>query len=299
MLPSRWWAPNTENTFCRVAPLTPTSWQQVRSNPAIDFLRPPVIETILGVQFSPLRRLTLPYLGLFWGTVRDRYPHQEVVPPLTPVTEEFGHPTPGKVEFSIGVSSEPEARCWFIDSTSTQLIQVQRDRFIRNWRKRPAPHDAYPRYRALRPDFERDWASFLSFLEREDLGVPDVNQCEVTYINHIELGLGWTTLGEAHRVLTMLKPQDARRFLPEPENLALSIRYLMPDNRGRLHVAAQPAIRRADGQQVMQLTLTARGKPDSSRIEDLAAWFDRGHDWIVNGFRDLTTPEMHDVWGLQ
>jgi uncharacterized protein (TIGR04255 family) len=255
-----------------------------------------VIETILSVQFVPLRELTLPYFGLYWGEIRDRYPRHEVKPPLSPVIEDSSFP-PAPPKMGIEISEEPDARFWLIDETSTQLMQIQRDRFIRNWRKGAPPHDPYPRYDELRPRFEGDWRSFVAFLERQGLGTPEVNQCEVTYINHIELGAGWDSLGDSHRVFTMLTPQEQREFLPEPEMLIVSVRYVMPDRRGRLHVAAQPAIRRQDGRQVMQLTLTARGKPDSSRLEDIVAWFDLGHDWIVHGFVDLTTPAMHQIWG--
>jgi uncharacterized protein (TIGR04255 family) len=219
-----------------------------------------------------------------------------VKPPLASVTEDLSSP-PQAEQIGIALSSEPDARYWFIDETSTQLIQVQRDRFLRNWRKAQPPHEAYPRYTTLRPEFERDWSTFLEFLAREDLGTPEINQCEVTYINHIELGLGWETLAEAHRVLSMLKEQEQRTFLPAPETVSMSARFLMPERRGRLHVTSQPAIRRADSRQVMQLTLTARGKPESFRLSDIVAWFDQGHEWIVNGFADLTTPAMHEIWG--
>jgi uncharacterized protein (TIGR04255 family) len=264
--------------------------------PRIDFQRPPVIETVLGVQFAPMRRLTLPYLGLYWSEVRARYPGQEVKVPLSPVEEDFSHP-PKPAQVGLEVSSAVDARCWFIDHTTTKLIQLQRDRFIRNWRKGPPPHDAYPRYATLRPEFEEDWRSFSDFLMREDLGVPEVNQCEVSYINHIELGLGWDSLAEAYRVLTMLRPLQSPLFLPEPEAVVLNTRFVMPERQGRLHVSAQPAIRRADGRQVLQLTLTARGRPESSRLDDIVLWFDRGHEWIVHGFVDLTTPELHTIWG--
>lgn len=262
----------------------------------VDFQNPPVIETILGVQFVPVRALSLARIGVYWSEIRNQYPTHEVKPPLSPVIEDFSFPpTPRKV--GIEIAEEPDVRFWFIDHTSTQLIQVQPDRFIRNWRQGEPPHHEYPRYNKLRPRFERDWVGFVGFLEREGLGTPEVNQCEVTYINHIELGVGWDSLSDAHRVLRLLKPHEQREFLPQSEMLTLSVRYVMPERKGRLHVAATPAIRRQDGRQVMQLTLTARGRPASSRLEDIVAWFDLGHDWVVHGFVDLTTPAMQQIWG--
>lgn len=264
------------------------------SLPLIEFDHPPVIETLLSVQFVPLRKLTLAYMGLYWGEVREEYPSHEVQPPLVPIVEEF----PPKMGTGIGIalSPEPDARCWFIDSSSTQLIQIQRDRFIRNWRKEAPPNDRYPRYAILRPRFERDWAAFVSFLEREELGRPDLNQCEITYINHIERGAGWESFGDIASVLTPLATPSPV-FLPRPEAIIYNARYAMPEKNGRLHVAAQPAIRRSDGKDILQVTLTARGKPASSRLEDIVQWFDIGHQWIVHGFADITTTEMHVIWG--
>lgn len=261
----------------------------------VKFDDPPVTETLLGVQFSPLRKLTLPYIGLYWATVRDAYPNHEVKAPLTPVTEEFPAPPPSE---SVGIqfSLEPEARCWFIDTTSTQLIQVQRDRFIRNWRKGAPPHERYPSYDELRPRFERDWAGFFQFLEHHNLGTPEINQCEVTYVNHIDLGRGWRSFGESAQVLSLLA-SPSTEFLPEAEMVLINARYVMPGGKGRLHVAAQPAMRRDDGKEVMQLSLTARGKPASSLVGDILAWFDVGHEWIVRGFADITTAKMQEIWG--
>ena len=273
---------------------TPDRPKSATNLPRVDFDAPPVVETFLGVQFQPVPGLTLTHFGLFWGTMRNQYPTQEVKPPLPPVVEEFVSP-PQPRAVGIQLTAEPDARCWFVDETSTQLIQVQRDRFIRNWRKGAPPNDRYPRYDDLRPKFEHDWQSFLNFLRNERLDAPEVNQCEVTYINHIELGRGWQALGELHKI-TPIVSEGQRRFLPSPELHSLNVSYVMPDNLGRLHVSAQPAIRRQDAKVGIQLTLTARGKPVSSEISDIIAWFNLGHDWIVHGFVDMTTREMRNIW---
>jgi len=263
--------------------------------PRVDFDAPPVVETMLGVQFQPVRGLTLTHFGRFWSTIRNQYPTQEVKPPLPSVIEDFANP-PQPSAVGIALTAEPDARFWFIDQTSTQLIQVQRERFIRNWRKGMPPNDRYPRYDELRPKFEQDWRTFLDFLRGERLDTPEVNQCEVTYINHIELGRGWQALGELHKIIPIVS-ETGRRFLPSPELHSLNISYVMPNHSGRLHVSAQPAIRRQDAKVGMQLTLTARGKPTSSDINDIIAWFNLGHDWIVQGFVDMTTREMRNIWG--
>ena len=260
------------------------------------FKHPPVTETLLGVQFAPLRSFSLPHFGLYWGQIRSEYPVQDTKPPLGPQLEEFGPALPPQV-VKLMLSAAIEARCWFIDSSGSQLIQVQRDRFIRNWRKATA-QERYPEYEYLRPRFEKDWGRFCSFLADAGIERPEVNQCEVTYINHIPLGEGFSSFGEIHRVVTLVAPPPAG-FLPsEPEVVVLNNSYLMPDKKGRLHVTLQPAVRKDDNRVVLQLTLTARGRPEPG-TEGILRWFDIGHEWITRGFADLTTAEMHRLWGRE
>ena len=260
--------------------------------PMPHFGSPPVIETLLGVQFSPLAGFSMAHFGLYWSRVRSKYPDQEIKPPLVPVLEEEQRPVGGPA-LGLQLVSEPEARCWLIDASATQLVQIQRDRFIRNWRRVRAD-DRYPRYETLKPLFSEDWGQFVDFLGQEGLGVPEINQCEVTYINHIEVGAGWETFGQVDKVVSLVTT-GSQRFLPEPEMLTLEARYPMPEG-GRLRVMMQPAIRRQDAKEVLQLTLTARGRPRRPELGASLEWFDLGHEWIVRGFTDLTTAAMHTIW---
>lgn len=259
------------------------------------FENPPVIETVLGVQFAPLESFTIPCFGLYWQRIRGRYPVQETQPALTRILEDFGTRLPVRPPLGIELVSQPEVRCWFIDASSTELIQVQRDRFIRNWRK-VGDGDIYPRYERLKPQFEHDWAVFCAFLREFELGSPEVNQCEVTYINHFEIGRELDAYGEAHKVIRLLSSEARSEFLPGPEIVRINTTYMMADKKGRLHVELQPVIRRHDAREMLQLTLTARGRPASSRPKDVLEWFDMGHEWIVRGFTDLTTEAMHRLW---
>jgi len=259
------------------------------------FEEPPVIETVLGVQFAQVQLLSILHFGLYWEQIRETYSQQEIKPALIPVVEEFESQPAPEVNVKFSVVSEPELRCWFIDSTSTRLIQLQKDRFIRNWRK-VKPEDAYPHYDILKPEFRAEWERFCGFLEKNRLGAPDVNQCEVTYVNHIEIGKGWESLGEAHKVIKLVSDMATADLLRQPELVRMNTSYALPNNKGRLHVALQPAISQHLSKEVLQLTLTARGRPTSPNLRDIMEWFDLGHDWIVRGFADLTTPQMHTVW---
>lgn len=260
-----------------------------------DFNEPPVVETVLGVQFLPLKKFSILHFGLYWETIKNEFPQSEVRNPLGQVIERF-EAKPPRPFIGLELVSAPEVRCWFIDASNTRLIQVQQNHFIHNWRK-VKDEDVYPHYDNIKPKFVEEWQRFCDFLAKEELEKPEVNQCEITYVNHIEVGKGWKSFGELNKVITCWSGAYSGNFLPDPESVNLNTRYIFPDNKGRLHVVIQRAIRQLDAKEVLQLNLTARGKPTSSRLEDITEWLDLGHEWIVKGFTDLTTNEMHKVWG--
>lgn len=264
-----------------------------------DFAHPPVDETALSLQFAPIPGFNIPHFGLYWARLRDEYVRFEIQQPLTNVTEQFG--AGPRVGRQIGVTflELPEVRCWFVDQSGNRLIQVQRDRFVQNWRKVTGT-ETYPRYPALRTSLEKEWERFCDFLRDEGLERPKVNQCEVTYVNNIEYGKGWSGYGELDKVIAALAtPKSKGRFLPEPEKVNMQVIYRLADDAGRLYVSFVPVIRVQDGKEVLQMTLTARGAPKSSSDDDVFRWLDLGRKWVVRGFADFTTEEMHKIWGKQ
>jgi uncharacterized protein (TIGR04255 family) len=180
----------------------------------------------------------------------------------------------------------------------TQLIQLQRDRFLRNWRQLTG-NERYPHYEQLAGDFKRAWAGFLAFADEERLAPVAVNQCELLYVDYIEKGVAWAELGELDRLFPMLRPREAGAFLPAPEMLTWQARYKLPDGRGRLHVEMGPAFRGRDMKLVLGLTLTARGAPVGGSVEQIGAWLDLAHEWIARAFVELTSPMAHELWGRQ
>ncbi len=136
-----------------------------------DFLKPPVVETVLGVEFAPLAGWDIRHFGLLWGLWQDEYPNFQVQPPLPPTEQ----PSP-ESEFArnvivsiLGIAG-PSVRAWYIDASETQLLQIQEDRFIHNWRK-VLGSEVYPHYdESIRPAFESQWMRFTEYLL--DFGSP-------------------------------------------------------------------------------------------------------------------------------
>lgn len=260
------------------------------------FENPPVVEAALSVQFKPMSGWTIPHFGLFWQGIRQSLPEINVLNPIQAQSEDVEKPPFLSLQWRVEPVTVPEVRCWFASQDKHRLIQLQNDRFVFNWRKLDSNLD-YPRYKDfVRPTFETYWQRFLSFLVQENLGIPSVNQCEMTYVNHIKRNEGWTTIDEWDQVFNVVRKNHPAEFLPPPELEQFNLSYLMPDKAGRLRVEANPVIRKSDGNQAIAFSLVARGCPQSTETNDILAWFDLGREWIVRGFTDLTTPKMHQLW---
>ena len=264
--------------------------------PLPDYECPPVIEVVCGVQFEPIPQFQATSLGLFWNRIRDRYPTSSEMPELAPVIEQFGkapvaqHPT---LELS---STPPWPRMFFINSDSNWLIQLQRDRFLHNWRK-VGQDDVYPHYPTIFKTFWDAWIEFKTFCEDERFVPPKVTQCEITYINHILAGQGWNSLDDIGQVFPDITWRAKRGFLPPPESAAWRFGFVLPGAQGRLHASVRHAIRVMDERPVLLCELTARGMPTSPDDTATQQWFNLGREWIVRGFADLVADGLQrEIW---
>jgi uncharacterized protein (TIGR04255 family) len=219
-------------------------------------------------------------------------------PPLPPILETFGTPSQPQVEITVE-QKLPVPRVWFLNDRKAELLQVQADRLIHNWRKMEGM-DPYPRYEPIRARFLDEVLTLQEFLTNEGLGALSINQCEVTYVNHIEPAGVWQRHGQLGKVMTNWSTITSWVFLPEMEGgwqgLRFSIAGPAGDPVGRLHAASQPGWKKADNSPILILTLTARGKPLGSSIDGAFEFFDLGRTWIVKAFADLTSSDMHRAW---
>ena len=265
-----------------------------------EFERPPVTEVVLSIQFAHLRKVTNIHGGLLWAEFQADYPNYEEHAPLSPAFEIFGpNPVPGhQLEFLTGA---PSTRYWFVDKDGSSLLQFQPDRLVHNWRQQ-RPADEYPRYEKIRTAFEREVARFQKFLKAGDLGEIKPNQCEVIYINHIGLPDGADPRNSPQRIFVFWGNEITWQGLPEMEDAAAQLRFLLGEpgkHVGRLYAQVAPVFRRADMKPLLQLTLTARGRPQDETVEAAFDFLDFGRQAIVRGFKALTRPEMHKYWGIK
>lgn len=259
------------------------------------FENPPVIETVLSVQFDTLQALSTVHFGLFWQKVRDRFPATQDHPALSPVIERPQDSTlVPRMRFEAMDSLVPQ-RLWLLNETNTEMIQLQNDRFIKNWRSMDG-NRKYPRYAAsIKPAFKQNFKEFQDFVATQGLGEVKINQCEVTYVNHIVAGEGWSGWEDIGNVFTFWKDTPSQQYPGKAEDYSFRARYpIFGSNKewiGRLHVEIQPARRITDNKQMYAMSLTARGMCGKD-----FDFFDIGHESIVKSFKNLTTPNMHRIW---
>jgi len=261
-----------------------------------DFDNPPVIEVVCGVQFDPVEAFHATTFGAFWQLVRDEYPAVEDKPPLPTMFEGPGL-SPASIRAEI-IEGPVFPRVFLVHKSPNWLIQLQKDRLLHNWRK-IHDDDEYPRYPNVVRRFLSAWEQFGRFWVEAQMGDLRINQLEITYINHIAFGDGWSDLREIGRVFRDVQWANGSRFLPKPESIGLAMTFSLPDGVGRLHVSVKQGIRHRDGSAVLLCELTARGMPCTADGDAISAWFDIGRRWIVEGFTDLTADHMHRQWGLK
>lgn len=267
-------------------------------HPRPDFGSPPVEEVVLSVQFEALTEFGLPHFGLLWSQYRGEYPKTEDKAPLSPVKEEFGTPKPQSLQLQIVQEPAPQ-RCWFVNENGTELVQVQRDRFVVNWR-RTGTDTPYPRYEHVRERFLSNFRIFETFLHDHNFGEISPTQCEVTYVNHLPAGRGWKRHGQFKEILSVWSGKHSDRFLPEPEDINVQFRYniLSSDGEpiGRLHIVMEPRIKLDDASPLIRLALTARGAPLGKNVDGIVSFFDLGREYVVRGFASVTSRKMHRIW---
>lgn len=253
------------------------------------FNNPPVIETVLGVEFESLSNFLVPHFGAFLLELKGNYNKFRELPPIPSQIERFeGEP----VELaSLQIGFHPQIRCLFLNKTEDWRIQIQNNWFLSNWVK---TNTKYPSYEETLRRFKTNWNKFRLFLEKSRIDTPQVKQCEVTYNNHIE---EFTQVEGLYKVFPFLadyrKKQD---FLPSAEGIALRMVYRIPEKRGRLHIEIKPAFRHVDAKNIIEMSLTARVLPKSPDNKDVLEAINIGHEWVVRGFADITSKSMHQVW---
>jgi uncharacterized protein (TIGR04255 family) len=258
---------------------------------------PPVVETVLSAQFTPLREFTVAHGGLFWKKYLDAtWTSIAEEARLEDAFERFGPDRMWKQNAIqlVAVGSESQ-RLQVIRNDKERMIQVQNSRFVQNWRKGAG---SYPTYSKLLPEFEDHFGRFSTFVADEALGDMELNQWEVIYVNILPRGELWTSPNEWKCIFPWLREPTVEPRLQLDSSSSNEWQFSLPENAGRLFVSMNHVkLGAAKGdQEAIKFQIMARGPVDREKGMDLRQGFDLAHETIVRSFTSMTSDAAHKHW---
>ena len=268
------------------------------TDPLPKFDAPPVVETVLSIQFEPLPRFTGAMAGRFWrshlmGADND-WPASAEVPALQEVRERFGGDVQWKpTGFQISSHEGRSQRTQFMRADDERMVQMQDNRLILNWKKGQAD---YPSYEALFPEFLSLFEGFKAFSRDSGFDDLSLNQWEVTYVNHILKGDLWNSPCDWGNIAANLAIPKVDRSIARSESGALQWKFIIGENLGRLHVSSRHVKIATGDEEAIRLELTARGSINDAEAGDIKGCFDLGHETIVRFFTAFTSNMAHNAW---
>jgi uncharacterized protein (TIGR04255 family) len=267
-----------------------------------DYEHPPVVETVLGVQFDRLPLLKNAHLGAFWKRLGEsEWPSVSDLPPLIMQFEQFDSSGAWAERVQLRLTQDSAYRLQLKNRYGDRMLQVQNGRLHFNWLGTEG--HPYPRYAQVREGFVPLLAEFERFLADENLGTLRLNQWEVTYVNQIPRGTVWNSPADwgFFRPLSSVPTIDK---IVEGESFGGQWHFVIPPQLGRLHAEWRHE-RSSDHEktvapvELIRLTLTARGPIGTSGVATALEGLNLGRATIVKSFRNLMSDEANRYWGLK
>ncbi len=255
----------------------------------VKFKNPPVNELIISTYFNPpIHGLRNEHIGLFWHSIRDKFPTVSQQLPLPP---DVGV----NMDAPMGQEIFPMPRYWMIASDDRNLIQIQKHAFMLNWRRRDAE---YPHYEKIKPIFDKYYSKFQAFISSEtNTDNLHIDVCALTYINKIEACEYWSGPEDIKTIIPSFSIPTIG-LSPTEQRYNCSFSYVI-DNDLQLRVSVHTAQSDRNSEiPMLILEIQASGRIESanrSENKTLAdAWFDHGHQAIIDCFVKMTNPEIQN-----
>lgn len=247
------------------------------------YKNPPINELVMGVYFrEPIVPLRAEHIGLFWNRIRSEFPNcsQQLMI--------------GGIEIQVPEEIFPLPRFWFVSSDESVLIQVQRNTFLFNWRKRDGE---YPHYEQLKKSFDKYYYEFIKFIGDEfSISEPAIAKSELTYINMIEDQPYFQKFSDIGSVLPSFVVPPIPAGDQAGADFNVSYVYVI-DAQLSLAVTAQSRRNRNSGKDVLYLELRSTGAPIGGSKVEADTLLDRAHDVIGETFNSLTSAKVQsEFW---
>src|SRR2546429_152509 len=208
------------------------------------FDAPPVVETVLSVQFSSLPGFATAHAGWFWKeyleklTEDSRLKWTQAVDAvrLEDQFERFGSEDVWGPPFSLkAVQSQPN-RTQLIRADGERMVQIQDTRFILNWKKQTG---AYPSFKPLLEEFRVTLHAFESFAVEGGFGNLSYNQWEIVYVDHLNKGELWDSARDWSKIFPGLAmpPVQTDLLATGDETMSADWRFSLANRRGRMYIS--------------------------------------------------------------
>lgn len=257
-------------------------------NATVVLSNPPVVETVLGIQFADLANWSTVHHGLFFSKIRADFPKFRLVPEQPAIVESFPA-TPREIRF--GLSNQPSPDCAvFLNESETQLVKLQRNRFSYHWIG--LPDGTYPHYSINSKVCAELIEVFEQFCHDENVGSITPVLCEVVYVNEIA--------PEPKQSIPSLITGVFGANLGNFELASLNRTFVLGENQGRLYAEIH-SMEKAD-EELLQFKLTARVRHEKEdpmcTAHGAMETLSNGHDWLIEHFLRLTNKRIRiEQWG--
>lgn len=245
----------------------------------LKFKNAPINELVFGVHFDELD-VDDNYKFLFYESIKDEYPSVTENPPLNSIIEKKD-----KLNYNIPLKGF-NTRHFFINKDNDKLIQLQKNRFLFNWRK-TENMDNYPHFNNVYKDFD----ILFGMLENKLNKALDIKQLEVTYYDHIYLESFELKNYDLSKIFSFWNSSEQFNQI----NLSYSI--FKEEINGNLNIDIKSANRKDDNKKLIVLNSTCRGMFLNN--QSFKEWFDVSHNILLEYFFTNITEKAKTIWGLE
>ncbi len=251
-------------------------------SPSRPFGNPPVTEVVVSTYFNPpLSALRSEHIGLFWAKVKEEFP---VVRQQLPV---------GIGPDVIPDEPFPMPRYWFIAEDDINLIQIQRNAFMFNWRRKKEDYPLF--YNDIKPAFDKYHGIFSEFVRREvDDNNLKIDLCELAYINTLEACDYWAGHHDTRKVIPSFSIVESGVNASESGEFNCNYAYELSADM-HLKVGIRSGVK-AQQQSAPVLIFEIRASGRLGQVEKSRAdeWFERSHSAITKCFLEITSRDIQN-----
>ena len=247
------------------------------------FKKPPLNEIVFQVAFPEIQGFGPTHIGLFWSEFRDTFPTIESAPRIG---------LPGAFNIRSGVL--PDNRVWLVHKDNSQVIQIQDDRFMFNWRE-TGESDSYPGFDVLYPMFKTFFAQFVKFLEVENFRPKILTGFELQYINHIYQGV-WDEWDDAGKVFPAFNWAGNPKKMPPAKGFRHFVQCDRPNGLGELAVTIDSRTHKQSSEPLINFEIKVTAHQRELELDSLDDIFLPAHDELVDTLSSMTSHAVQKTW---